>query len=75
MNFQFEPEYIPLKNRDNLWSDIEPVPQFSSDVEILQIKFSNKYKDLNDYFRAVIINNEISERVYNLTSEIIKVHN
>jgi len=66
-------KYIPLKDRDGLWKDVEPVSQFSSEVDILQINFSLQYNDLNNYFRAILIKNEISERVFNLTTEIIKV--
>lgn len=65
--------FIPFKKRGNLWNDIEPVPQFSDDVEILKIQYEDKYKETNDYFRAILQKNEISMRAYHLTTEVITV--
>jgi len=66
-----KPQFIPFKKRGDIWSDIEPVPQFSDNVEILKIDYSNDVREINDYFRAILQNNEISIRAYNLTTEMI----
>jgi hypothetical protein len=68
------PEFIPFKERGDIWKDIEPVPQFSDKVEILKIDYSDKMKEINDYFRAIIHKNEFSIRAYDLTTELIMVY-
>lgn len=66
-------KFIRFKDRSGKWSDIEPLPQFSEDVEILKIDYDPATKELNDYFRAILHKNEISERAYELTKEVITV--
>jgi protein farnesyltransferase/geranylgeranyltransferase type-1 subunit alpha len=56
----------------NQWGDVTPVPQFSDKVEILKIKYSKKEKTLLDIFRGVLQTKELSVRVYNLTTLVIK---
>jgi hypothetical protein len=68
-----ENKFIPFKERGSLWEDIEPIPQFSDQVEILKINYSDKLRQINDYFRAILHKNEISIRAYNLTTELIEV--
>lgn len=65
--------FAPFSNRGELWKDIEPVPQFSDNVEILKINYSQQYREVNDYFRAILKKNEISKRAYDLTTELIEV--
>jgi hypothetical protein len=66
-------KYIPFGERGDLWKDIEPVPQFTDNVEILKINYSDRLREINDYFRAILNNNEISIRAYDLTTELIMV--
>jgi hypothetical protein len=67
------PKYIPFKERGELWQDIEPIPQFTDKVEILKISYSDRLREINDYFRAILQKNEISIRAYDLTTELIMV--
>lgn len=68
-------KFISFKKRGDLWKDVEPVPQFTKNVEILKIDYSEKFREINDYFRAILHKNEISVRAYNLTTELIMVRN
>ena len=63
--------FISFKDRGDLWNDITPVPQFSPNVEILKIQYKTEYIELMDYFRANIFKNELSQRAYDLTTEIL----
>jgi len=67
------PKFIPFKKRGDTWLDIQPVPQFSDNVEILKIDYSDSLREINDYFRAILQKNEISKRAYDLTTELIMV--
>jgi len=53
------------------WSDVEPLQQYEGKFPILDIKYSMKYEKLMDIFRRIVHNNEISERVYYLTGEVV----
>ena len=54
------------------WKDITPVRQFSDQVNILKIQYTKEEKKLQNLFRGVLQTNEISLRVYNLTSKVIE---
>ena len=54
------------------FKDINPVSQFSDEVNVLKIKYSKREKELLNYFRGVLLTKEISIRVYNLTTLVIK---
>lgn len=73
METESSQKYIPFRERGDLWSDIEPVPQFTDNVEILKINYSDRLREINDYFRAILNKNEISIRAYDLTTELIMV--
>ena len=60
---------IPLEEE---WKDIEPVTQFSDQVQILKINYSKREKKLLGIFLGVLKTKEISLRVYNLTSKVIE---
>ncbi|CAD8054377.1 unnamed protein product [Paramecium sonneborni] len=55
-----------------IWSDVERVPQFTSKVELLNMKYDQDYEEVMDYFRAIIKSGEISDRVFDLTCIIIE---
>ncbi|CAD8132174.1 unnamed protein product [Paramecium pentaurelia] len=55
-----------------LWSDVERTPQFTSKIELLNVKYDEDYEEIMDYFRAIVKSGEISERVFDLTSIIIQ---
>ena len=56
----------------NQFDNVSPVQQFSDKVQILKIKYSKNDRKLLDIFRGVLLSKEISVRVYNLTTLVIK---
>ncbi|KAI9293810.1 protein prenylyltransferase [Neoconidiobolus thromboides FSU 785] len=63
-------DYIPYSERSE-WKDVIPVQQKEADHPIAPINYSFEYKDAMDYFRAISINEEVSERALELTETII----
>ena len=56
------------------WNDVVPVPQNDGPNPVAAIAYSAPYRELMDYFRAVLASNEYSERTLALTEEILQ-HN
>ncbi|KAI9870650.1 MAG: CAAX geranylgeranyltransferase alpha subunit, partial [Pleopsidium flavum] len=55
-----------------LWSDIVPIPQDDGGPNPLAaIKYTEEYSEAMSYLRAVMANNEFSERVLDLTEDVI----
>jgi cephalosporin-C deacetylase-like acetyl esterase len=65
--------FVPFAQRDDIWKDVSPVPQFSDKVEILKIDYNQEADEINSYFRAILQNSEISKRAFDLTTEVINV--
>ena len=72
-NYGSEEEFIHFKDRNDLWNDIIPIDEFSSEVNLMKIDYKDFIKEINDYFRAILKKNEISKRAFDLTSELIEV--
>ena len=68
-------QFVPfLKRKDVDWKDITPLEQFSPEIDILKMDYDDKFKEISNYFRAILHNNEVSLRAFNLTTELIQVN-
>ena len=63
--------YIFFKDREE-WKDVTPIPQNDGPVPVVMIAYSDEFKDVHDYFRAVLKSGEKSERVLDLTKEALE---
>ena len=59
---------------DPQFADLEPIPQDDGPNPVVQIMYSDCFKDNHDYFRAIYKKQEISHRAYFLTEHCIN-HN
>jgi len=66
-------EWIFYRDRPN-WKDVEPVEQDDGPDPVVAIAYSDRFKDVFDYFRAVMRSEEKSSRVFELTTDAVNLN-
>ena len=62
--------WVPYSERDE-WKDVVPIPQDDGENPVVAIQYTGRFRETMDYLRALLGQNELSERALELTEDVI----
>lgn len=68
-----EDDFIFYRDREE-WKDVTPIPQEDGPVPIVSIAYTDKFKDVYDYLRAMWKTDEKSERAFQLSADALQLN-
>ncbi|KAJ6648349.1 Protein farnesyltransferase/geranylgeranyltransferase type-1 subunit alpha [Pseudolycoriella hygida] len=67
------PDYVPYSERRE-WADVTPLEQDDGQFPVVLIAYSEKFKDVYNYFRAILSKEEKSLRALELTKDALRLN-
>ncbi len=68
-----EYRFVPFAERDGKWDDLSPLEQYEGgQAPIAPMPYKADYAEVMGYFRAILKKEEVSERAFKLTREVIQ---
>lgn len=64
----------PYYSIHSLWQDVTPIPQADQSGALAPIAYSPRYSEAMSYLRAVMAENEVSERALAMTEDLISMN-
>ncbi|KAJ2459153.1 CAAX geranylgeranyltransferase alpha subunit [Coemansia sp. RSA 2424] len=61
---------LPMSEQEE-WSDIVPIPQDDGKHPVCPIAYTDEYREMTDYFRAIMAAGEVSQRAFDLSGRVI----
>ncbi len=63
-----------METLKHTWNDITPIDQYEGGpAPIAPIPYPKHYVEVMGYFRAILAKEEVSQRAFDLTTEVIKL--
>ncbi|KAH8298079.1 hypothetical protein KR018_006243 [Drosophila ironensis] len=66
-------DWVPYSERPE-WKDVQPLEQDDGPSPVVSIAYSQKFREVFDYMRAVIAKGEKSQRALNLTTDALRLN-
>ncbi|XP_037708684.1 protein farnesyltransferase/geranylgeranyltransferase type-1 subunit alpha [Drosophila subpulchrella] len=66
-------DWVPYSERSD-WKDVEPLAQDDGPNPVVSIAYSQKFREVFDYMRAVIARGEKSQRALDLTTDALRLN-
>ncbi|XP_061389520.1 protein farnesyltransferase/geranylgeranyltransferase type-1 subunit alpha-like [Musca vetustissima] len=70
---EWSESFIPYSQR-NEWKDVTPLPQDDGENPVVAIAYSAKFREIFDYFRAILARKEKSARALELTTDALRLN-